>query len=107
MLDQKDLIEFLTAQTVYVFDPDTLGPVASVTYAEQGKVFMTHHDGRPDGGDWGIEGTFYWTRYDAFRGGSVNTFYLERVDAKTVQAYYRDGTRAFLQSHKVSLLPSS
>lgn len=103
MLLKQDLVGFLTVGTVFAFDPDTLDPVAQVTYGPRGRVSMVHQDGRTDSGDWGIDGNHYWTRYKDFRDGSLNRFYLEPVDAQTAQAYHSDGRRAFLQSHKCSL----
>lgn len=103
MLSQSALRAFLMHRTIYVFDPDTRAPVAEVWYEAGGEVRMRHADGRPDQGRWGLEGDAYWTQYDGFRGGSVNSFTLEPLDADTAQAYHTDGRRAYLQSHIQSL----
>lgn len=103
MLDELNLTRFLTAQVIHVFDPDTFAPVAEVSYGRDGEVTMRHADGREDRGKWGIEKATYWTQYENFRDGGLNRFYVERVDPFTVQAFFLDGRRAFVQSHKPSL----
>lgn len=103
MLNGPDLVAFLTAQTVHVFDPDTRAYVAEAVYHPDGKVEIRHADGRTDRGAWGADGHLYWTRYEAFRDGTRNSFFLEPLDAATAQAFFSDGRRAFLQSHKAAL----
>ena len=103
MLDENSLFTFLTSQRIFVFDPETFEPVAQVTYGSDGSVEMRHFDGREEKGIWGIDGSTYWTRYEKFRDGRVNQFYLQPVDDETAQAFFSDGRRAYLQSYRRSL----
>ena len=100
MRDEASLFEFLTAHRISVFDPDTHAPVAQVTYRSDGTVAMRHADGREDCGQWGVDAGTYWTRYQNFRDGTLNRFYLEPIDEKTAQAFFSDGRRAFIQTHR-------
>ena len=104
-LSGPDILAFLTAGPIHVFDPDSLDPVAEVTYRTDGSVGMKTTDGTTDAGAWGVTGDLYWTRYQRFRDGKRHEFYLEIVDDQTMQAHFGNGERAFLQSHKALLKP--
>ncbi|WP_299732281.1 hypothetical protein [uncultured Tateyamaria sp.] len=102
-LRSKDIEAFLSNRTTYAFDPSTLKRVATVMYHPNGECSALFEAGGGDDGHWGIAGETYWTKYRAFRDGSKNVFYLEWVAKDVVQAYYIDGSRAFLQSGQSEL----
>ena len=99
-LKGHQISKFLTADKIYVFDPETLELVARVSYRPDGRVEMETTDGRTDRGTWGFNEDLYWTQYERFRDGVRHAFWLEVVGADIVQAYFSDGQRAFLQTHK-------
>ena len=105
-LSGRQISEFLAASRINVFDPETLELVAQVSYRRDGCVEMETTDGGTDRGVWGIDGDLYWTQYECFRGGLRHEFSLEVVSGDIMQAYFGDGQRAFLQTHKPSLAPS-
>jgi hypothetical protein len=102
LLTGEQIEAFLGADIIHVFDPDTKAPVATVRYSPDGVVKMTLGD-MTDTGGWGIVGDRYWTQYAIFRDSQRHEFYLEVIDAETMQAHFADGRRAFLQSRLSSL----
>lgn len=97
-LKADEIGEFLVGRPTYAFDPASLKRVATVIYDPNGTCRFWLEDGSKDAGLWGLVGDTYWTRYDAFRNGSKNVFYLKWVGPDVAQAYYEDGKPAFLQS---------
>ena len=111
--DRRDLLsgaqvsDFLTAGPIFVFEPDTLEPVAQVSYRQDGSVLMKTVDCQSDVGAWGISANTYWTQYEKFRDGERYHFGLEYICDDTMQAYFSDGRRAYLQSHRSKLVPAT
>lgn len=102
-LSKEDVKEFLFGQALHAFDPETNARVATVKYHEDGTCHLVLEDGSSDEGLYGFQGDLYWTKYNRFRDGGLNRFFLQRIDDHTAQAYFEDGTRAFLQSPKAEL----
>lgn len=98
-----EILAFLTAGKIYVYDPDTLQRVAHVFYNKNGRVQMQTIEGTSDGGKWGILGDMYWTQYAQFRNGQRHDFILKHISDDTMQAFFKNGDKAFLQSHRSSL----
>lgn len=97
-LNSEEIEKFLRGRVTYAFDPTTRRRVATVTYHSDGVCSTQFEAGGGDEGHWGLATNTYWTKYRVFRNGTKNVFYLEWVASDLVQAYYQDGTRAFLQS---------
>ena len=102
-LSAEDTKSFLAGRSIYVFEPSTLERVACVDYGLDGVCTVQFVGGGADKGRWGLKGDGYWTQYDSFREGSRNTFFLRWVAPDTAQAYYEDGTPAFVQSGRQSM----
>ncbi len=90
--------EFLAGKTLDCFDPDSRALVATIQYLANGTCRAVVADGATDEGRYGFERDVYWTQYSWFRDGGLFRFSLERVDGNTCQAYFEDGTKAFLQT---------
>jgi len=91
---------FLLDRTLDCFHPDTGDRVATIAYLASGTCRAVIKDGGIDEGRYGFERDLYWTQYSWFRDGGLFRFYLKRVDDTTCQAYFEDGTKAFLQRIK-------
>lgn len=91
--------EFLEGRRVYALDPQTRVVVACVDYGAEGQCVVRFLRGDTDTGVYGFEGGTYWTRYEKFRGGKKHSFRLKEQGPGVAQAYFTDGTVAFLQSH--------
>ena len=96
-LNPSGVRAFLTGRVLDCFDPTSGALAASIEYRENGTCHAAMTDGRTDEGQYGFERDLYWTRYSWFRCGGLFRFYLEQVDDNTCQAYFEDGTVAFLQ----------
>lgn len=94
---------FLYGKTLFIYEPETLKSVAKVTYGSDGRCTALFADGSSDAGQFGFSGDTYWTKYDRFRSGETNHFYLVPVEPEVAQAFHADGRRAFLQSPLSSL----
>ena len=92
--------DFLEGHSVYALDPTTREVVACIDYGTDGTCLCRFVNGDSDKGVFGFEGDTYWTRYETFREGKRHVFRLERRGPRTAQAYFADGTIAFLQSHE-------
>lgn len=102
-LASEEIEDFLVGRPTYAFEPSTRRRVASVTYHSDGTCRTEFEAGGGDVGEWGIESCTYWTRYKAFRDGSKNVFFLKWVSRDVAQAYFENGTPAFLQSGQSAL----
>lgn len=89
---------FLSGRTLKCFHPDTGDWAATIEYRADGTCHAAMADGGTDDGRYGFEQNLYWTQYSWFRGGGLFRFSLERIDDDTCQAYFDDGTTAFLQT---------
>lgn len=99
MMDAAQIVEFLSGRSIYGLDPQTRMVVACVDYGTDGTCRARFLDGETDNGMWGVEGDTYWTQYTRFREGARHVFRLDPVGDGVAQAYFADGTIAFLQSH--------
>ncbi len=88
---------FLLGRTLDCFHPGSEHIAATIEYKANGTCHAAMADGKTDEGRYGFERDLYWTQYSWFRDGGLFRFYLERIDDKTCQAYFEDGTIAFLQ----------
>lgn len=102
-LSAADLKRFIQGRTLFAYDPETRKQVAQVVYRTDGFCEASFADGTHDRGTYGFSGDTYWTRYDRFRNGETNGFYLMLVEAEVAQAYHLDGRSAYLQSPKGAL----
>ncbi len=102
-LSKEEVRQFLFNQTLHAFDPETLSMAATVEYREDWTCVASFSDGASDQGKYGFEDDYYWTQYTKFRNGEQFWFSLHRIDNLTAQAYYKDGTRAFIQSQKTRI----
>lgn len=100
-MSAAEVYAFIKGKKVYVFEPDTRNSVATILYGFDGSCDVKFATGETDVGEYGFEENYYWTRYSRFREGKVNYFFLQRHDEKSVQAYYKNGERAFLLSHQL------
>lgn len=91
--------EFLQGRSVYALDAETRTLAACIDYGTDGTCLARFVNGDTDPGVYGFEGDTYWTRYDTFREGKRHVFRLEYRGPGVAQAYFEDGTIAFLQSH--------
>lgn len=99
-LSEKEVKEFLFGQTINCFNPDSGALVATIEYLANGACRAAMDDGLTDDGRYGFDLNLYWTQYSWFRDGGLFRFFLEWVDDNTCQAYFEDGTKAFLQTIK-------
>lgn len=97
-LKPEEVERFLIGRKINAFDPSTRSWVASVKYDAGGFCTTKFKAGGGDEGRWGISGDTYWTQYRMFRDGSKNIFFLKWVAADLAQAYFENGSPAFLQS---------
>ncbi|MEL7152410.1 MAG: hypothetical protein AAFN51_01155 [Pseudomonadota bacterium] len=88
---------FLLGRALDCFDPQSGERVATIRYLEDGTCHARMADGSTDEGRYGFEDDLYWTQYKWFRNGGLYRFFLVKVDAVTCQAWFDDGTKAFLQ----------
>ncbi|MEP5624454.1 MAG: hypothetical protein ABJP82_17920 [Hyphomicrobiales bacterium] len=93
-----DLQNFIQGKELYAYDPVTREKIAQVTYGSDGRCVVMFANGTNDRGTYGFLEDTYWTRYDVFRNGETNSFYLTRVGPELAQAYHLDGRPAYLQS---------
>lgn len=105
MMSPEEVRAFLQGRLVHAFDPATRERVAAVFYGPDGTCRLTFANGEVDAGDYGFDGDLYWTRYRRFREGATHRFRLEAVGPGLAQAWFADGTRAFLQGHSETLAP--
>jgi len=98
-MNGAEVTAFLRGQSVYGLDPQTREVAACIDYATDGTCIARFIDGSTDAGVWGVEDDNYWTRYENFRQGKRHVFSLEPLGKGVAQAYFADGTIAFLQSH--------
>lgn len=94
---------FIFGRALYAFDPETGARAAKIDYRADGTCHVTMADGSLDNGVYGFQEACYWTQYRQFRDGVRHHFYLMQIDEHTAQAYFADGTRAFLQTPKAQL----
>ena len=100
-LDADEVKAFLLGHVLDCFDPDTSAQAATIRYSVQGTCHAEMSDGQADEGRYGFERDMYWTQYKWFRGGGRYRFYLVKIDGVTCQAFFEDGTKAFLQRQKI------
>lgn len=98
-MNAEKIRAFLEGHSVYALDPVTREVTACIDYGTDGRCLARFTDGRKDAGVYGFEGDTYWTRYDTFRNGERHVFRLDEKSPDTAQAYFADGTIAFLQSY--------
>ena len=100
MMSPAEVHDFIFKKTVQAIDPETMKVVALITYNPDFTSRIEHLDTKAtDAGVYGFTDAVYWTRYEAFRGGTTNNFALDSLAADRAQAYYDDGRRAFLLVH--------
>jgi len=99
-MTDDDLRAFMFGKVLYVFEPATRARFAAVQYGADYTCHARFEDGSEDTGTYGFEGEHYWTRYLRFRDGTTHYFFLVPLAPDTAQAFYQDGTQAFLQSTK-------
>jgi len=92
--------QFLEGHSVFALDPETRQVAACIDYEVGGTCIARFVNGETDKGVYGFEGDTYWTRYETFRGGKRHVFRLVAKGPGVAQAYFEDGTIAFLQSHE-------
>ena len=102
-MQADDVRRFLEGQKIYVFEPETRALVAVVDYASGGRCGFRFSTGDADVGVYGFDGDAYWTRYETFRNGETHFFHLKRLGPGIAQAYFADGTKAFLQAQTPDL----
>lgn len=103
-LSEEEIKHFLVGETLYCYLTDTGPPEATIVYREDGSCHAHFKNGQTDEGRYGFNNDMYWTKYQWFRDGGLNHFYLLRIDEITAQAYYEDGKRAFRQKRKNRLV---
>lgn len=96
-MTEQEVYEFILGNSVDALDPDSLQTAANINYHADGSIKATFADGSTDTGQYGFTEHYYWTRYTKFRDGTLNEFYLVRSGVNEAQAYYKEGSRAFLQ----------
>lgn len=99
----EDVRQFLEGREIHVFEPETHTLVAIVNYELGGHCAFRFSAGDSDIGVYGFEGDAYWTRYEKFRNGERHAFHLKSLGPGIAQAYFTDGTKAFLQAHSADL----
>ena len=102
-MDADDVRLFLEGHTIYCFQPETLSLVAVIDYQTDGRCAARFSSGEADTGVYGFDGASYWTRYETFREGQTHAFHLRALGPGIAQAYFIDGTKAFLQSQSADL----
>lgn len=103
MLTADEVKLFLEGRDVYSFDPEAKELAAVIHYGVDGHCHVRFADGGTDKGVYGFEGDSYWTRYEYFRNGERHRFDLKPRGPGIAQAYFADGTIAFLQAHSMDL----
>jgi hypothetical protein len=103
MMNADDVRLFLEGRTIYCFQPETRALVAVIDYQSDGRCAARFSSGEEDTGVYGFDGASYWTRYQTFRNGQTHAFHLRKLGAGIAQAYFTDGTKAFLQSQSADL----
>ena len=103
MMKAEDVRRFLEGQEIHVFEPETRALVAVVDYETGGRCGFRFLAGDTDVGVYGFEGDAYWTRYEKFRNGERHVFHLKSLGPAIAQAYFADGTKAFLQAQTADL----
>lgn len=99
-LTGQEVRAFLIDRTLECFHPGADTCAATITYLADGTCRAVMADAATDQGRYGFERDLYWTQYSWFRDGGLFRFFLERIDDTTCQAFFEDGTRAFLQRIK-------
>ena len=97
MMDATAVRHCIEGKTIPALDPDTEETVACITYRADRSCHVRFADGTEDVGRYGFEDHYYWTQYNAFRGGTRNRFYLVDLGEGRAQAYHEDGRRAYIQ----------
>jgi len=103
MLKAEEVKLFIAGRDVYSFDPETKEFAAMIHYGLDGNCLVRFAAGGTDSGVYGFEGDSYWTRYETFRNGERHRFDLQPLGLGIAQAYFADGTIAFLQAHSMDL----
>ncbi|MDF1728418.1 MAG: hypothetical protein P1U53_11785 [Sulfitobacter sp.] len=99
-MNADEVKEFLRGHSIYALDPETRKVAACIDYRTDGTCFVRFVNGDTDKGVYGFEGDTYWTRYETFREGKRHAFRLVAQGPGVAQAYFQDGTIAFLQSYE-------
>ncbi|WP_417410939.1 hypothetical protein [Hoeflea sp.] len=102
-MDADDVRHFLEGRTIYCFQPETRSLVAVIDYGPDGRCAARFSSGEADTGVYGFDGASYWTRYKTFRDGQTHAFHLRELGPGIAQAYFADGTKAFIQSQSSDL----
>jgi hypothetical protein len=103
MLKADEVKAFIEGRDVYSFDPETKELAAVIHYGLDGHCLVRFEAGGTDKGVYGFEADRYWTRYETFREGKRHSFGLDPLGPGIAQAYFADGTIAFLQAHSMDL----
>ena len=96
-LNEEEVMAYVRGHTLGCFDPQSERRIATIEYFENGTCRAEFADGTSDKGSYGFEGDLYWTQYTWFREGGLYRFFLVKVGDLVCQAYFEDGTKAFLQ----------
>jgi hypothetical protein len=103
MMNADEVRLFLEGRKIYCFQPETRALFAVIDYESDGRCAARFSSGEADAGVYGFDGESYWTRYETFRSGEIHAFHLRKLGPGIAQAYFTDGTKAFLQSHSADL----
>lgn len=103
MMTSQEVRIFLEGRDVYAFDPETRKAVACITYGTDGRCLCRFVSGETDAGVYGFKDDSYWTRYETFRDGKTHVFRLEPQGPGVAQAWFEDGTKAFIQAHDAEI----
>lgn len=99
-LSGEEVRGFIFDQTLDCFDPVSGVRAATIKYFADGNCRAEMEDGAVDEGRYGFDRDIYWTQYSWFRDGGLFRFFLERISDDSSQAFFEDGTKAFLQKIK-------
>lgn len=99
-LTGREVRDFLVGRTLECFHPGSGTCAATITYSVDETCLAVMEDARTDEGRYGFDRDLYWTQYSWFRDGGLFRFSLERIDHNTCQAFFENGTKAFLQRIK-------
>ncbi len=96
-LSEDEVKAFVRGHALDCFDPKLKARIATIEYFENGTCHAEFADGTSDDGRYGFDSDVYWTQYTWFREGGLYRFFLVKIDDLVCQAYFEDGTKAFLQ----------
>ena len=102
-MQADDVRRFLEGRKIYNFQPGPRTLFAVTDYGLDGRCAVRLSTGDTDIGIYGFDGDAYWTRYEKFRNGETHFFHLKSLGPGIAQAYFADGTQAFLQSQTADL----